>query len=171
MKKHLLPLAAMAALLIPAGMAQAAPIYGPAADVCRAGDGPAMLVTVDGLKNRDGEVRLRVYGGSTRTYFDNTKYLTKTEVETPPSGPVRICVPVSAPGVYALDMRHDANANRETDRADGGGTSGNPHMSLIDLLFKRKPPARAVQIAVGDGVTPVTITALYLQGTKVAPIG
>ncbi len=46
-------------------------------------------------------------------------------------------------------------------RADGAGASGNPRVSLLDILLKRKPPTRQVQIAVGAGTTIVPIRIKY----------
>jgi hypothetical protein len=75
---------------------------------------------------------------------------------------VEVCVPVPAPGVYALDVRHDANNNSDTDRADGIGASGNPKMSLFSIIFGRRPPANQVQFKVGNGTAIVPVVVRYL---------
>lgn len=161
----------MTSLLLPLLLTAApAQVLGPDAASCDPGGGPAMLVVVNGLKSRAGKVRIRTYGGDPKTYFNNKKFLLRTQIPTPPSGAVRICMPVPAPGYYAIDLRHDANDNGETDRADGGGASGDPRLSLIDMLFGRKPPAAKVRVLVGDGVTTVPVTAMYLKGGSFKPI-
>jgi hypothetical protein len=71
-------------------------------------------------------------------------------------------MPVPAAGVYAVDVRHDANNNGDTDKADGAGASGNPKITLFDIIFGRKPPAAQVQVHVGHGTTIVPITVRYL---------
>jgi hypothetical protein len=84
------------------------------------------------------------------------------EYDMPSSGPVEVCVPMPAPGIYAVDVRHDINNNSDTDRADGAGASGNPKISLFDVIFGRKPPAKQVQVSVGQGTTVVPIIVRYL---------
>jgi uncharacterized protein (DUF2141 family) len=148
----------------------AATAIGPDAAACNSGDGPAILVRVIGLKNRSGPVRIRTFGGSPSTYFDKRNALKRTEVEVPSSGPVEICMAVPSPGTYAVDLRHDVNRNGKTDQSDGGGTSGNPKISLFDMLFKRKPSPSVVAVKVGAGVTVVPIVVNYVQGGSIGPI-
>lgn len=123
-------------------------------------DGPALLVKVAGLKNRSGEVRVRAFGGNPSTYFDK-KHVTAAVYKAPPaSGPVEYCLAVR-PGVYAVDVRQDVNGDGKTSPADGIGASGNPQLSLLDVIFKRRPPASQVQVRVGQGVTVVPIAVRY----------
>lgn len=171
MSKYLFGLVLGSALLatMPARIHAAA--IGPDAAHCSSGDRPAILVKVVGLKNRVGPVRIRTFGGSPATYFDKRYYLKRTEVAVPSAGPVEICMAVPGPGTYAVDLRHDANRNGKTDKADGGGTSGNPKVSLFDMLFKRKPPAAQVAVRVGNSVTVVPIVVNYVQGGAIKPVG
>ncbi len=151
------------------GSADAA-ILGPDAAQCVSGDGPAVLVRVVGLRNRAGTVRARTFGGAPSTWFNKKSYLKRTEIPTPQSGSVDICMPVPKPGVYAVDIRHDVNNNSDTDMADGGGSSGNPEVSLLDVVFGRKPPAEQVSFRVGEGITTVTIVVKYKQGGSFKPV-
>ena len=144
---------------------------GPDAAKCAPGGGPAMLVNVTGLKDRSGIVRVRSFGGSPSNYFSKKHVAQRVYVPTPASGPVRVCIPVSAPGWYAVDVRHDTNGNGDTDRADGGGASGNPHVTLFDVLLGRKPSAETVRVYVGSGVTTVPVTMMYLRGGAFRPVG
>ena len=136
---------------------------------CAAESGPAVLVDVTGFKNRQGQVRVRVFGGPTNTYFDKRQALSRIEVPVPATGRVTFCIPVPRPGAYAVDIRHDTNLNGKTDRSDGGGASGNPQLGLFDMLFARKPNPHKVQVQVGNGVTTVPITLMYLQGGSFRP--
>ncbi len=155
-------LIAMATVVaIPSGLA-AAQILGPAPAACSAGDVPSILVRVSGFKDRVGKVRVRTFGGSPSTYFDKTKVLKRVEYTIPASGPVEVCMPVPSVGVYAVDVRHDTNSNGDTDRSDGAGASGNPKISLFDIIFKRKPPVKQVQVSVGQGTTVVPIMIRYM---------
>ncbi len=169
MSKYLLGLVSGVAMAMTVPSQADAAILGPDAALCSTGGKPAILVKVVGLKNRVGPVRIRTFGGSPATYFDKRYYLKRTEVPAPASGPVEICMAVPGPGTYAVDVRHDANRNGKTDQSDGGGTSGNPKVSLFDMMFKRKPPASQVAVKVSTGVTVVPIIVNYLQGGSIKP--
>src|ERR1700754_5242496 len=118
-----LMLAAIVALPV---MARAAPGVATAPATCSSGD-PAMLVHVTGFKVRSGTVRVQSYGGDPEHYFDKGTYLKRIEVKVPAAGPLDVCVPVPAPGRYAISVRHDVDGAGKTSKADGGGMSGNPH--------------------------------------------
>jgi uncharacterized protein (DUF2141 family) len=162
-------IAAIALLMstVPAG----AEVLGPhAADCRRGGARDAMLVRVEGLKSRTGLVRVQSYGGDPRTYFEKGAYLERVEVAVPRAGAVEVCMPVPRAGAYAVSVRHDSSGDHKTDRnKDGGGFSGNPNVSLLDVVFKRKPSPAQVQVRV-SGVTPVPVRLNYLQGTSVGPV-
>ena len=145
-----------------------AAVLGPDAAVC-AGDGPAMLVQIDGFKRRSGMLRVQSYGGNPGRYFDKGAWLQRIDVAVPARGPVDVCVPVPANGIYAISVRHDVDASGKTGMNDGGGMSGNPRMSLFDVMFKRKPDPRKVQVSV-HGVTRVPVTLNYVQGGSFGPI-
>lgn len=151
---------AVAALGLPGlGAAQA---LGPNPSLCAGGAAPTILVRVTGFKNRAGTVRVRTFNGDPDQYFNKKHAQKRLEYNVPAAGPVEICVPVGAPGTYAVDIRHDINNNGDTDRSDGVGASGNPKFSLMSILFGKKPPARQVQVSVANGTTVVPITVRYL---------
>jgi uncharacterized protein (DUF2141 family) len=137
-------------------------VIGPDADVCASGTGSAILVRVEGLKDRVGPLRVRTFGGSPDTYFDKKRTLKRVELAPPSSGPVEVCMAVPGPGVYAVDIRHDANRNGDTDKSDGIGASGNPKISLFSIIFGKKPSADKVSVRVGSGVVPINIQVKYL---------
>jgi uncharacterized protein (DUF2141 family) len=137
--------------------------------LCSSIAGPSVLVKVVGLKNRTGTVRIRVFGGDPKTYFDKKYALTRIEFDAPNSGAVERCIAVAKAGTYAIDVRHDTNGNGKSDKADGAGISGNPEVSLLDVLFKKRPPARKVQITVNGSATSVSIIVKYLSGGKLKP--
>ena len=139
-------------------------VIGPDASVCASGAGSAILVRVDGLKDRVGPVRVRTFGGSPENYFDKKKTLKRVVVAPPSNGPVEVCMAVPGPGVYAVDIRHDVNRNGDTDQADGAGASGNPKISLFAIIFGKRPSAQTVAVRVGNGVVPINIQVKYLQG-------
>lgn len=151
-------LIAIAALSAPPLAAQNGP--------CTVSSGPAIHVVINGLKHRKGTVRIRLFGGDPKTYFDKRYALQRVEFATPDSGSVEYCIMVPRPGTYAVDIRHDTNGNGKSDTADGAGVSGNPNVSMLDVIFKKKPPATKVQINVGNGSTSTTIVVKYFSGSK-----
>lgn len=163
----LLPALAVAAVM---GAATAAPA-GPYAARCAGNPAePALLVHIVGFKARTGTVRVQSYGGAPAHFFDKGSYLKRVDLRVPPAGPLDVCMPVPAPGTYAISVRHDIDANGKADRGDGGGLSGNPRLSLFDLLFKRKPDPAVVSVPVAHGVRTVPIMLEYLSGTSFRPV-
>ena len=160
----------MAGAMLAAAMpvAAGAVMLGPDSAACQAG-GPAMLVHVEGFKKRSGMLRVQAYGGSPGRYFEKGAWLKRIDVPVPASGAADICVPVAADGVYAVSVRHDLDNSGKTGVNDGGGMSGNPHMSLFDVVFKRKPDPRKVQVVV-RGVTRVPVVLNHVQGGSFGPI-
>jgi uncharacterized protein (DUF2141 family) len=141
----------------------------PAQHSCPA-DMPAMLVRITGFKAHTGIVRVQSYGGDPDSYFDKGTYLKRVEAPVPASGPLDVCMPVSAPGRYAVSVRHDVNGSGKTDSSDGGGMSGNPHLSLFAIMLKRKPDPAQVAVEVGRGVKVVPVTLNYVQGGSFRPV-
>lgn len=158
-----------ASLLAASAMPAHAAVLGEFAAACEQASGPAMLVHVTGLKSRTGTLRVQSYGGAPDTYFDKGAWLRRVDVAVPASGAIDVCVPVPASGAYAVSVRHDLNGSGKTDMKDGGGMSGNPKLSLFDVMFKRKPDPRDVQVSV-HGVTRVPVVLNYVQGGSFRPI-
>ena len=167
MPKLALPTIALAILAaLPAG---AATPLGPHAADCAAGR-PAMLVRIVGLKARIGTLRVQSYGGDPETFLDKGAYLERVEVRPPSAGPVEVCMPVARPGTYAIAVRHRASGNSNSDLEDGGGVSGNPRRSLLDLAFRRKPAAQEISVRVGSSPVVVPVVMNYLQGGAFKPV-
>lgn len=156
--------------LMPATVQANAAVLGPQAAKCADDRGPAVLVEIVGLKKRAGTLRVQSYGGDTSRFFEKGAWLDRIDVLVPTSGTISVCVPVPRPGTYAISVRHDMNGNGKSDMADGGGMSGNPDISLIDLMFKKKPSTREVAFAVGDRVRTITVTMNYVQGGAFRPL-
>ena len=74
-----------------------------------------------------------------------------------------LCVRVPRSGRFAVALHHDLNANRERDRSDGAGFSGNPRLSLVG-----RPSFAATAVDV-RGVTRLGIQMLYLRGLTIGP--
>ncbi|HZG10306.1 MAG TPA: DUF2141 domain-containing protein [Allosphingosinicella sp.] len=167
MFKVALPLAAAALALVAPAAAWAQAPLGPDAPACTAGNRAAVLVTVDGLKNRSGRLRLQLYGADPEDFLEKGKKLRRIDLPVTGSGPVNVCVALPGPGTYAIAVRHDADANGKSGWSDGGGFSNNPKISLLSL----KPSHRQVAFAVGRGVKPMRILLNYRSGLKIGPVG
>jgi uncharacterized protein (DUF2141 family) len=154
-----------AALTVPAAPAAAA--LGPDAAACSAGaNRPALLVSVNGFKNRVGKLRVQLYGGDPKTFLERGAKLKRIDLPVTRSGAMNVCVAVPRTGTYAIAVRHDADANGKTNWNDGGGFSGNPKLSILKL----KPSYRAAAVAVGGGVKVVPVVLNYRSGLSIAPI-
>ena len=155
----LLPACAAAAMAVPA--AGASP--GTATSDCAAGK-PAVLVHVAGFKQAKGQVKISVYGS------DRDRWLAKkgrvAKVKIPVTGrAMNVCIPVPAPGRYAVAVHHDYNLNGNRDAQDGGGYSRNPKVTLLNP----KPAFTRAAFNVGNGPARVGVTILYINGLGVGP--
>lgn len=159
--------AAPAALLLAAVPAAAAPV-GPHASLCAAGK-PAVLARVSGFRSPRGVVTVKLYAGNQSTFLEKGAYLRKVEVPVNRSGPIDVCVPVpAAQGRYALSVRHEVTGDKS--RLDGGGFSGNPNVSLVDVALKRKPSMKAVSFQVNGSTRVVPVVLNYIQGGSLRPV-
>ena len=130
-----------------------------------------MIVNVTGFRERTGRLRVQLYAANPRTFLERGAYLVRVDIPVTRSGDMPVCVPVSQPGRYAVSVRHDANGDGHSDRSDGGGFSGNPSVSLMDLVLKRKPSLSRVAFAVADAPVRVNVVLNYVSGMSVRPVG
>lgn len=169
-----LTLALPAALLL-AGqpVAAAAEILGSDAAACAPNSGQtAVLVTVDGFKNRDGTLRLEMWPGNQADFMRDHHELTaegkpyrRVTVDVPKSGPAKVCVALPGPGTYALGAFHSpAGVRKFNFREDGATFTRNPKFGLS------KPKASEVAMEFGAGLNQSTVTLNYLRGFGFKPI-
>lgn len=159
-KSHLptaLALTAFAVAALSAAPASAA--------ACGAGK-PAVLVHVAGLKQARGQLKVSLYGPDGSRWLVKGGKLAKAKVAVT-AREMDVCLPVPAPGRYAVAVHHDLNFNGSRDRRDGGGFSRNPKVTLLSP----KPLFNQASFAVGQGTTRVGVTLLYVRGLAVAPAG
>lgn len=154
----------LVAILLP-GSAHAA-IIGSDAAACVARDGPAIQVQVTGLKDRRGELKLELYPANDADFLKDDRDLIaqgktfrRVRVPTPPAGNVTMCIKVPAPGSYGLLFTHNRDGkNKFNFWSDGAGVSSNQR------LGRSRPKVGMSTVAVGRGVTNVTIRAQYIRG-------
>ena len=160
------PLLIASAALVAATGAAAYAVPGRSAGSACAPGKPSVLVHVAGFKQPTGKVKISLYGS------DKSRWLAKggkiSRVKVPVTGKAMdICVPVPAPGRYAVAVHHDLNVNGERDRQDGGGYSRDPKVSLLNP----KPSFAKASFAVGNEPARVGVTLLYIRGLSVGPAG
>lgn len=124
-----------------------------------AGEGPAVRVTVNGIRAGSGTLRVQAYRGTASDWMQTGRWLNR--IEAPASrGSMTFCLPVPTAGTYAVAVRHDVNGNGKTDiTRDGGGMSNNPPINIFNL---GKPSVSRTAFAVGNEVKAITITLRYM---------
>ncbi|MEP3052003.1 MAG: DUF2141 domain-containing protein [Erythrobacter sp.] len=125
---------------------------------CAPGQGPAVRVTLRGVKNASGKVRIQVYRGTREDWLESGRYLNRIEVPAR-RGTMTFCLPVPASGSYAIAARHDVNGNNETDiRQDGGAMSNNPSINIFNL---GRPSVSKTRFNAGSGVSAISMQMRY----------
>ena len=157
--------AGLAALVLAAQASPAQAVLGPDAAACR-GAGPALLVNVNGLKARTGNIRVNVYGSDPAKFLARGQYIRQINVRATRAGAMPICVALPRAGRYAVAVRHDIDGDGN-DWGDGGGFSRNPRLSLTNL----RPNYNNVAINVARGVQPVNVVLNYRFGLSIRPVG
>ncbi len=126
---------------------------------CAPGSGPAVRVTINGIKSSSGTVRAQIYNGTKAEWLEGGKWLNRVELPAR-RGRMTVCLPVPSSGTYAVAVRHDINGNGKTDiRTDGGAMSNNPSINIFNL---GKPGVDETRFKVGNGVNAIAITMLYM---------
>jgi uncharacterized protein (DUF2141 family) len=126
---------------------------------CSAGEGPAVMVTVDGVKSASGKMRVQAYRATSADWLQKGRWLSRIEVPAR-AGTMTFCVPVPAVGRYAIAVRHDANGNGDTDiRTDGGAMSNNPSINIFNL---GKPSVTKTGFDVGRNVRSIRVQMRYM---------
>ena len=130
---------------------------------CRAGAGPAVLITVTDVRTGTGTMRVQLYRGTQQDWLASGRWIYRMEAPAR-AGQMSFCMPVPRAGTYGIAIRHDVNGNGGTDlMRDGGGMSNNP---LINIFNLGKPSYRKTAFAVGAGeVKPISIRMRYMSGS------
>lgn len=135
---------------------------------CRPNEtGPAFLLTITGLKDRTGLMKVELYPANDDDFLADDsalvnadKVFRRVEIAVPPSGPVQMCIRAPRAGAYGLSLLHDRDSNRKLGLSvDGVGFPGNPAS-----LGPSKPRIAIGRAVAGNGPTPLTIRLLYRRG-------
>lgn len=154
---------ALAGLVAAPFAAQAA--YGRAGSndlgACEVGKGPAVHITLTGLKSSSGNLFVRAYPATKADWLVSKRYVMRVDAK-PRAGSMTVCVPLPAAGDYAIAVQHDVNGNRQTDLSDGAGMSNNPGIKKVLGLVPRPPTVDKTRFSAGSGVTRMTISMQYM---------
>lgn len=165
----------LSAALLLAAPASAGQILGPDADACRPGSGrDAVLLTVDGFKNREGTLRVELWPGNEGDFMRNHHELVaegkayqRVTVPVPQSGAATICVPLPGPGTYAMGAFHSPSGVRKFNyKQDGATFTRNPKVGI----FNTRPKAADVSMQFNAGLNTSEVTLNYLRGLGFGPI-
>ena len=166
-------LAALLPLLAAAAPIPSNPDLGKADGKCRSGEsGPAFLVAVNGLKDRQGLLKVEVYPSNEKDFLadDNVlvaagKTFRRVEMALPASGTPVVCVRLPGPGTYGVTVLHDRDSNRKFGwRVDGIGFASNPRLGLS------QPKARHASATAGSTPTRLDIVMNYQRGLGMRPL-
>lgn len=125
---------------------------------CASSAGPAVWVTINGIKSGGGVLRVQSYRSTSGEWLEKGRWLTRIE-QPARAGTMRVCMPLPAPGQYGIAVRHDVNGNGRTDlSSDGGAMSNNPVISIWNL---GKPSYKKVAFDVGRRVESISVNMLY----------
>lgn len=126
---------------------------------CYAGGGPAVMITVDGVKSSTGKMRVQSYRATAEEWMKKGHWINRIEVPAR-AGTMTFCLPVPKSGSYGIAIRHDVNNNNKTDIfADGGAMSNNPSINILNL---GKPSYKKTAITVGKSVKSIRVGMRYM---------
>ncbi|MFM9829376.1 MAG: DUF2141 domain-containing protein [Sphingomonas sp.] len=156
---------ALCALAMPAP-GYARPAIGTDGAACDQAQGPAILATITGLKDRAGRLKLELYPATDEDFLKDDrdleaqgKVFRRIWAATPATGTVAMCIKVPHEGRYALFFTHDRDGkNKFNFWSDGGGVPGNVK------LGRARPKLSSAIVDVPNGVAAVEIKAQYLRG-------
>jgi len=125
---------------------------------CHAGAGPAVMITVDGVRTSTGNIRVQSYNATPDEWLKKGQWLNRIEVPAR-QGTMTFCLPVPRAGSFGIAVRHDVEGNGKTDLStDGGGMSNNPSINIFNL---GRPSIRRTAIDVDNGVKSIRILMRY----------
>jgi len=147
-------------------MPAAGQVLGADAAACTGGGGPAILVTIVGLKDRTGTLKLELYPATQDDFLKDDRDLIaqgktfrRVSAAVPGGGNVQMCIRVPHAGRFALFATHDRDGkNKFNFFQDGAGFPSNTKLGMS------RPKLQAALIDVGGGVANTVVRMQYLHG-------
>lgn len=150
------------AAVVVAALAVTAPVAALAQTECQGPKSDTTIeVTVTGLRDARGQIAVTLYADNPRKFLvkRGSMYTGRVAAVAPAT---RMCLYVPKPGVYALAVYHDQNANQKFDR---GGLLGLPQeaygFSNNPATFFSLPSFRSVRLDVARSGMSTTIRLKY----------
>ncbi|HIF09772.1 MAG TPA: DUF2141 domain-containing protein [Sneathiellales bacterium] len=106
-------------------------------------------VHVDGMKNDKGTITASLYDDNARNFLKKGRRIAK-ERESASTGAVMVCMPAPGPGMYAVALYHDENANRKFDR-NWYGVPKEGHAFSNNAKGRLGPPSHKAAAFTVDG--------------------
>ncbi|WP_230293159.1 DUF2141 domain-containing protein [Croceicoccus sp. Ery5] len=142
---------------------------------CRSPEpGPAVRLTVKGLKDREGRLQVELYPANDSDFLAADKKLIaegkpfkRVRYNMPASGDPVVCIRAPEAGRYAIVVLHDRDRNGKFGYLrDGVAFPNDPD------IVRSKPKASAASVQIGSGtVVRETVTMQYLRGLQFGPVG
>ncbi|WP_308910223.1 DUF2141 domain-containing protein [Pseudokordiimonas caeni] len=113
--------------------------------------GAVVRAEIHNIRSAEGNLRAQIYSNDKAEFLKKGKKLVRIEVPALEDD-ASMCVPLPAPGRYALVILHDRNANGKSDFfSEGFGFSNNPKLGLSapdheDVVFDAPPGETLVSI-------------------------
>jgi len=141
-------------------------VLGSDANACITRDGPAIEVSIQGLKDRTGRLKLELYPGNEEDFLKDdrdlkaeSKFFRRILIPTPNDPSITMCIKAPTPGQYALFVTHDRDGkNKFNFWTDGAGVPSN------EKLGRSKPKLSMATVTVPHGVARTTIRMQYIRG-------
>lgn len=135
-------------------------------DDCAASE-PGIRMTVSGLRDQSGRLKLELYPADESDFLAKDdallragKVFRRVVIAVPPHARgVSLCINAPRPGRYAVLVIHKRSGNRRFSIDDDGvSLPGSQHIG------RRRPPFGQAIVTVGDEVTTVAAPMQYLHG-------
>ncbi|MDX2142900.1 MAG: DUF2141 domain-containing protein [Rhodospirillaceae bacterium] len=116
----------------------------------------SILVTVKNVKSAKGTVTVDLHGDDPDKWLAKGAKLARIR-EPAVTGETKVCIPVDRPGVYALALYHDKDANKKLNKT-WIGLPSEPFGVSNDAAIRLGPPKHAdAAFEVKGPATPVTV--------------
>jgi uncharacterized protein (DUF2141 family) len=115
-------------------------------------------ITINNIRIIKGSIRMSLYGSDKKEWLAKGKKLVRFDVPVT-SQEMIVCMPLPrGPGIYALGMFHDEDANRKfAFFSEGFGVSNNAKRGF----FKKPPPFKKTRFETQAGRNDLTVRMRY----------
>jgi uncharacterized protein (DUF2141 family) len=130
--------------------------------VCQA-DLPRIIVVVEGLRSTRGELLVEIYPDDKDRFLVRGGRVARVREKLTADSPT-VCIAAPEPGLYAVVLYHDENADQKFNRnavglpREGFGLSNNPAIRLA------MPSLKSVRFRVEPGETIIHVRMRYPTG-------